>query len=89
MSARTVDVAGVSGTSRGNARYTTARFRRNLSRRGAMNGDMTMCRFDRRTSLLIHALAVAIISAIAWRYHDPALVLAYVSGVIIELEMST
>lgn len=43
----------------------------------------------RRVSIFIHTLAVAIISAIAWRYHDPALVLAYVSGVIIEWEMST
>jgi hypothetical protein len=43
----------------------------------------------RRTSILIHTLAVAIISAIAWRYHDPALVLAYVAGLIIEWEMTT
>ena len=43
----------------------------------------------RRTSIIIHALAVVIISAIAWRYHDPALVLAYVSGVIIELDLAT
>ena len=54
-----------------------------------MNGYMTMCRFDRRTSLLIHAISVAIISALAWWHHDPALVLAYVAGVIIEWEMTT
>ena len=42
-----------------------------------MSGDMTMFRFDWRARTLIHTLAVAIISAIAWRYHDPALVLAY------------
>jgi hypothetical protein len=54
-----------------------------------MNGDMTMCRFDRRTSLLIHAISVAIISVIAWRYHDPALVLAYVGGALVEWDMKT
>ncbi len=57
---------------------------------------MTRCRSEsidsampRRTSIIIHALAVAIISAIAWRYHDPALVMAYVSGVIIEWDLTT
>lgn len=54
-----------------------------------MNGDMTMCRFDRRTSILIHALAVAPISALAWWYHDPAIVLAYVAGALVEWEMTT
>ena len=43
----------------------------------------------RRTSIIIHALAVAIISALAWWHHDPALVLAYVSGVIVELDLAT
>lgn len=43
----------------------------------------------RRTSILIHTLAVAIISALAWWHHDPALVLAYVSGALIEWEMTT
>lgn len=43
----------------------------------------------RRTSILIHALAVAIISAIAWRYHDPAIVLAYIAGVFVEWDMKT
>ena len=43
----------------------------------------------RRTSILIHTLAVAIISALAWWYHDPAVVLAYVAVVLIEWEMTT
>ena len=43
----------------------------------------------RRVSIFIHTLAVAIISALAWWYHDPAVVLAYVAGVIIEWEMTT
>jgi hypothetical protein len=43
----------------------------------------------RRVSILIHALAVAIISAIAWRYHDPARVLAYVGGALVEWDMKT
>lgn len=43
----------------------------------------------RRVSIFIHTLAVAIISAIAWRYHDPALVLAYVGGALVEWDMKT
>jgi hypothetical protein len=30
---------------------------------------------------------VAIISAIAWRYHDPAIVLAYLAGALVEWDM--
>ena len=55
---------------------------------GVFSGSIERA-MPRRTSIIIHALAVAIISAIAWRYHDPALVLAYVSGVIIELDLAT
>ena len=54
---------------------------------GVFSGSIDSA-MPRRTSIIIHALAVAIISAIAWRYHDPALVLAYVAGVIIEWEMT-
>jgi hypothetical protein len=43
----------------------------------------------RRTSIIIHTLAVALISAIAWWYHDPALVLAYVGGALVEWDMKT
>lgn len=42
----------------------------------------------RRVSIIIHMLAVAIISAIAWRYHDPAIVLAYIAGVFVEWDVN-
>ena len=56
---------------------------------GAFSGLIESQPMPRRISILIHTLAVGIISAIAWWHHDPALVLAYVSGALIEWEMTT
>lgn len=55
----------------------------------AFSGLIESQPMPRRISILIHTLAVAIISALAWWHHDPALVLAYVSGALIEWDMTT